>query len=207
MKIEYSKAKKLFGKQATISYAKGQYNLWQAKCLTPVYWSDLTRKKQRQVLRAMTFFKEKKDSRGVFEKLKGRSVADGSKQDRSLYDDTGSPTAFTPAAFLNVMIAAREKRKVKKVDIPGAYLKADMTGEEVHVIFDKVGSTILCMIDSTQQKYLRDDGCITCRVDKALYGLIESARLWYNTLRARSFFIVDFSMDKKIHQSCGFSDP
>ena len=70
----------------------------------------------------MTFFEEKKDSRGVFEKLKGRPVADGSKQDRSLYEDTASPTAFTPAVLLNVMIAAREKRKVKVVDILGAYL-------------------------------------------------------------------------------------
>ena len=133
----------------------------------------------------MTLFKEKKDSRGVFEKLKG--LADGSKQDRSLYEYTASPTASTPAVFLNVMIAAREKRKVKVVDIPGAYLKADMTGEEVHVIFDKVGSALLCMIDGEYSKYLRDDGCITCRVDKALYGLIKSAKLWYTTLKEKLY--------------------
>ena len=36
------------------------------------------------------------------------------------------------------------------IDISGAYLKADktdVTGEEVHAIFDKVGSALLCIID------------------------------------------------------------
>ena len=183
MQIGYNKAKKLFGKEATISYAKEQYNLHQAKCISPVRWDSLNYQQKKKVLRAMTFFKEKKDSRGVFEKLKGRSVADGSKQDRSLYEDTASPTASTPAVFLNLMIAAREKRVVKVVDIPGAFLKADMIGEEVHVIFDKVGSAILCVIDPIYSSYLRDDGCLTCKVDKALYGLVESAKLWYNTLK------------------------
>ena len=72
----------------------------------------------------MIFFKDKKDSKDVFENLMGRSVADGSKQDTAL------PTASAPVVFLNVMIAARENRGVKVVDIPGA---ADMIGEEVHV--------------------------------------------------------------------------
>ena len=185
MQIGYNKAKKLFGKEATISYAKEQFNLHQAGCISPVRWNSLNHQQKRKVLRAMTFFKEKKDSRGVFEKLKGRSVADGSKQDRSLYEDTSSPTASTPAVFLNLMIAAKEKRIVKVVDIPGAFLKADMIGEEVHVIFDKVGSAILCVIDPVYKEYLRDDGCLTCKVDKALYGLVESAKLWYNTLKSK----------------------
>ena len=202
MQIGYNKAKKLFGKEATISYAKEQFNLYQAKCLSPVNWESLTGKQKKRVLRALTFFKEKKDSRGVFEKLKGRSVADGSKQDRSLYEDTASPTASTPSVFLNLMIAAREKRIVKVVDIPGAYLKADMIGEEVHVIFDKVGSAILCMIDPMYSQYLRNDGCLICKVDKALYGLVESAKLWYDTLRSK---LEGFGYERNPKDLCVFN--
>lgn len=91
MQIGYSKAKKLFGKEATISYAKEQFNLHQANCISPVRWDSLNYQQKKKVLRAMTFFKENKDSRGMFEKLKGRSVVDGSKQDRSMYEDTASP--------------------------------------------------------------------------------------------------------------------
>ena len=84
-------------------------------------------------------------------------------------------------------------------------VKADMTGEEVYVIFDKVGSALLCMIDGEYSKYLRDDDCITCRVDKALYGLIESAKLWYTTLK-KKLDSYGYSMNPKDQCVYGFID-
>ena len=74
------------------------------------------------------FFKEKYLPTGAFEKLKARFVADGSGQDRSLYDQSKliSYTVSTSSVFITAAIAARENRSVATVDFPGAYLNSDM---------------------------------------------------------------------------------
>ena len=33
------------------------------------------------------------------------------------------------------------------------------------------------LIDPKYSQYFRNDGCVTCEVDKALYGLFESVKL------------------------------
>jgi hypothetical protein len=47
------------------------------------------------------------------------------------------------------------------------------------------------MLDSAYEKYLEPDGTIIVQLDKALYGCIESAQLWYsnisNTLKCMDY--------------------
>jgi hypothetical protein len=70
-------------------------------------------------------------------------VADGSKQDRALYPDNSSPTVAMQSLFMALLIAAKEGRKAMKIDIGGAYLNADMTGEEVIMEVDKMLTNIV----------------------------------------------------------------
>lgn len=79
-------------------------------------------------------------------------------QDRSLYEDTSSPTASTSSVFIVAAIAAKEKRKVKTLDISGAYLNADMSQQEVLMVLDSMLTSILCSLDPTYKKFVRSDG-------------------------------------------------
>ena len=67
-------------------------------------------------------------------KIKGRRCAEGRKQRKYLTkDDISAPTVATEALFLTCLIDAMEHQKVATVDIPGAFMQADMEDETVHM--------------------------------------------------------------------------
>ena len=106
-------------------------------------------------------------------------------QDKTLYDDLSSPTAALMSVLIVCAIAALEKRKTATVDIGGAYLNADMmTGIIVHMMLDKRMSAMLVEIDESYRKYLTHKGELCVRLDKALYGCVESALMWHKHLTA-----------------------
>ena len=127
---------------------------------TPIRKRDLTFKQLKSVIRSSMFLKEKYLSTGEFEKLKSRLVAGGDMQDRSLYDDVTSPTVATPAVFMAVAIAARERRKVATIDIGGAFLNAEMGHHNVYMMLDPLLAAILQRVDAKYQEYVNDDGSI-----------------------------------------------
>lgn len=131
------------------------------------------------------FLKDKYLSHGEFEKFKARLVAGGHMQDRSLYDDLSSPTAATSSVFAVAAIAAAEGREVMTIDVPGAFLHADMppvNGERIQMRLDPLLSRILTELDAEYTEFIQPDGSIIVELHKALYGCVESARLWYDTI-------------------------
>ena len=154
------------------------------KALKPMHRGDLTPTKLKKLIRAHTLVKRKYDARGRFEKTKARLVADGKQQDRAMYPDISSPTAALSSLFMALTIAANKKQKTAVIDIGGAYLNADMTGEEVDIILGQIEAEIAVQIDPTLKRYLTPDGRLICRLDKALYGCIQSAKLWYDKISA-----------------------
>jgi len=81
-------------------------------------------------------------------------------------------------------IAAEEGREVVTGDIPGAYLHADMSGD-VYIILPSEVAAILVDMDDRYKDYVEGDGTITVKLLKALYGCVESAKLWYEHLKAK----------------------
>jgi hypothetical protein len=76
-------------------------------------------------------------------------------------------------------LAARERRKVAVVDITGAYLNANMSSKvTVHMRIDKTLTDEIMKMDRSYAPYLRQDGGCIVRLEKALYGCVESAALW-----------------------------
>ena len=66
--------------------------------------------------------------------INGHGVADGKKQQEKIEPkDVTSPTISTEAVMLTATIDTLEGRDLAVVDIPGAYLSADMDNE-VHVV-------------------------------------------------------------------------
>jgi Reverse transcriptase (RNA-dependent DNA polymerase). len=172
------------GKFAKRAIRKEFDQLFKKKAvLKPVKRSDLSGKQRRKIIRSSMFLKEKYDGMGKFEKLKGRLVADGRMQDRSLYADKRSPTAKLESIIMELAIAVREGKKLAKVDIAGAYLNASIgRGDDIHMEIGREVTTILVESMPTLKRFVQPNGKLLTKILKAMYGLIQSAALWYDAL-------------------------
>ena len=118
----------------------------------------------------------------MFEKLKSRLVAGGHLQDRDVYNNGASPTASTSSVFILTAIAARQNATV---DFPGAFLNSDMPLTGDHVVYMRLNKQLtaaLIKIDATYNKYAYNNRTYIVKLKKALYGCVESAKLWYDKL-------------------------
>lgn len=142
---------------------------------------SLSPDQKKRIIRSMIFLKAKFDSAGAFEKLKARLVAGGNMQDETLYNSVSSPTIPIEVVFIVIAIAASEQRKIRSVDITGAYLECDMP-DEVHMSLDPTISSIVGDIDETAKDFTDSKGKIIVKLNKALYGCKQSGLLWYRKL-------------------------
>jgi hypothetical protein len=122
-------------------------------------------------------------------KYKARGCADGRKQRAwTNKEDASSPTISTEAVFLTSIIDALENRDVAIVDVPGAFMQADMD-ELVHVRFTGTMVDLLLEIDPEMYgPYVTYEGkekVMYVELLKALYGTMRAARLFWEKLRAR----------------------
>ena len=120
---------------------------------------------------------------GEFDKLKARLVGGGHRQLRNLYteSETSSPTISQVGLFIIASIAARERRHIITADIAGAYLRAKMK-QFILVMLNKEESNFLCELYPELSHYLDEQGRLSAEALRALYGCIESAKLWYDTI-------------------------
>ena len=184
LNISVNEALQTRGRGAETVIQKELNQMIEKKVWTPVQVRELSGEEKSRIIRSSMFLKEKFLASGEFEKLKARLVAGGDQQDKSLYDDLSAPTVGTSSVFTLLCIAAHEGRKVTVVDISGAYLSAEMnTGLTVHMRLDKNMTSIMVKLSPGYSKYVDNRGCVVVRLDKALYGCVESAALWYENLR------------------------
>ena len=130
-----------------------------------------------------TIIKEKYNSRGEFMLVKARLVDNGSRTDDANYDilDKTSPTADNKVVMLTLAIAQFMGYKVECFDVPTAYLNARLPNGKKHVMrIGKATASILVTVDPEAKEYLQDNGCIYIELDKAVYGLPESGKLWHD---------------------------
>jgi len=153
------------------------------KVWSGVRLKDLTDAQRRSIISSSMFLKEKFDAEGKFEKLKARLVAGGHQQDKTIYEHTSSHTIRTTSVFMLAAIAAAERRAIATVDVPGAYLNAKMPAEDqVLMRLDGYLSGVLCQISPEYEQYKDSKGRVIVKLEKALYGCVQSAKLWYDEL-------------------------
>ena len=145
-------------------------------------WQYVRSSEGHKFIRSSMFLKEKFNEIGELQKIKARLVADGSQQEIQLYQSTSSPTVKTSSLMVIMKIAANEKREIRAVDIRGAYLHADMD-EPVFMLLDRRLSEMLTGVDPNSTDFVRQDGCVLVKLNKALYGCKQSGKLWYDRLR------------------------
>jgi hypothetical protein len=188
---------KQYGQEAIDSIKKELLQLHEKGVFKPINYQTLSSKQKSHVLRSLMFVKRKRNN-----VLKSRFVANGSMQIRSLAAiDPSSPTVSTEALFISAAIDAMEQRQMATVDVEGAYLHCKMVGE-VFMRIDKVIADIMLQIDPTYDKYRLPDGSIVVILEKALYGCIESAKLFYENI---SKVLLDFGFTKNSYDLCVFN--
>jgi Reverse transcriptase (RNA-dependent DNA polymerase) len=181
MNLSVKKAIKLHGAVAKDAVKKELVQMFkEKKVLVVVKWHDIPRQHRKSIIRSHMFLKEKYDAAGEFEKMKSRLVGDGRMQDRELYESVASPTASPTTTIIVLKVAAVERRLIGKYDVGGAYLNAFMDdADEVYMELSPELVALILELWPELKVFVHVDGKLYVRVQRALYGLIQSALLWY----------------------------
>ena len=118
-------------------------------------------------------------------------VADGSKQ-RSYegYEksDGSSPTARTDSVIMTGVIDAHERRHVAIIDVENAFLQSENDQRIIMAIRGKTAELLVCLNPSLYRPYIwySKNGVpmLYVKINKALYGMLRAALLFYRKLRA-----------------------
>lgn len=201
--LSYRKGLKKHGKSAQEAAAKEMKQMLEKDVWEPIAWKDLdASEKPKKVIRSFMFLKEKFGPNGEFQKLKMRLVAGGHMQDKLDVDLVSSPTVALSTVFILFAYAARHGFNIVTIDITGAYLNASMVNSDVWMSIDKELVDALLLVEPSYEKFRRNDGSLVVRLKKALYGCVESAKLWYDHL---SRVLMKFGLIPSKYDECMFS--
>jgi hypothetical protein len=174
---------KRFGARGEVAVTKeleqfNTYGVFEPKSAT-----DLTDEDKRKALASLIFLKEKRNG-----DIKARSCANGSVQREHIAkEEAAAPTVALESVFITSAIDAKENRKIVTIDIPGAFLHAD---NEDYVLMKMVGTLAELMVQTNPtlyRKYVvieKGKSVLYLRLQKALYGMMKSALLFYRKLIA-----------------------
>ena len=118
---------------------------------------------------------------GKFIKIKARLVAGGHRERMEPSSDTYSPTIRPETVMINLNIAATKDLNIDSIDVGAAFLEAPLS-KEVYVLLDSQTSKYLTQIEPKYHIYLSEKGTILVKLIKAMYGLKESSKEWFNHL-------------------------
>jgi hypothetical protein len=172
---------KEFGVSGIEALGKEVGQLHTRKVAKPVDSRTLTRAEKQAALRYLMFLTKKRCGR-----IKARGCADGRKQRASTKkEDASAPTVAIESVMLSATIDATEERDVATVDIPGAFMQADID-ELVHVKFEgEIAEMLVKMDPKLYRKYVKDENGKTVlyvELLKALYGTMRAALLFWKLL-------------------------
>jgi hypothetical protein len=174
--LSIKKAVKQFGSEAAVAIMKEMDQMHTKQVWTPMSYEDIKKINNGKYIRSLLFLKRKRDGT-----LKARLVADGSMQDRSTATNISSPTVAIESLFTLAAMFKSENRNIFTIDIEGAYLHGVMTNT---VIMELSGHCVDILVYMYPTKYnnLVSNNKLYVKLDKALYGTIEAAKIWYDTL-------------------------
>jgi len=190
------------GKHAVESIEKEMKMIKTEKgAIEGVKLKDLSYEQKRKIIPSKLFLKEKYNAAGDFEKLKARMVAGGHMQERTVNEQTSSATVSTSSVFMVANIAAKERRAIAVIDFPGAYLNSPMPKEQptIHMRLNKFLTQVVCKLDENYKQYVNDDGTSVVKLNKALYGCIQSSKIWYDTLVGK---LSEIGFQKNLNDDC-----
>ncbi len=170
-----------FGERGETSVTKELDEFNKYGVFKPKHARDLSEEDKKKVLTSLIFLKEKKS--GV---IKVHSCANGNPQREHIAkEEVAAPTVALESVFITLTIDAKESKKVVTVDMPGAFLHAD---NKDYVIMKMVGTLAELMVKTNPKLYQqyvilkKGRSVLYLRLQKALYGMMKSALLFYRKL-------------------------
>jgi hypothetical protein len=186
---QYTLAKglKKFGEKGIKGTEKEIGQLHDRACFKPVRVEDMSNQERRKAQIALAYLTEKKSG-----EVKGRIVYNGAPTRKYMEDvDTSSPTASLEGILLTAIIDAHEERDVMSSDIPNAFIQAPMPKkkDEETVFMKIIGPLVGILVGMHPELYKEfvvyenNKPVLYVEILRALYGMLESALLWYNKFR------------------------
>ena len=182
--MSMNKGIKTFGQAGVDAVKKEMKQLHERKVMEAKKPTELSPKQRREALGYLMFLKRKRCGT-----VKGRGCADGRPQRKYISkEESTSPTVSTEAVFLTAVIDAMQGREVAVVDVPGAFMQADMD-EQVHVKLTGKMAELLIEIDDKMYRpcltYEKGKPVLYVELLKALYGTLRAARLFWEKLSTK----------------------
>ena len=183
-----NKGLKIFGEEGKAAVSKELEQLLRRQCFRPESIKNLSQRQIERAQEAMMLLAEK----DITKEKKGRLVfrGDGTREWLSR-EDTASPTAALESIELTCVVDAYEERDMMSMDVPNAFIQTLMPepkeGEE-QVVMKITGSLvdILIEMDPEYRKFVviqNGKRVIYTVVLRAIYGMLQSALLWYSQFR------------------------
>jgi hypothetical protein len=175
---------KVFGPPGVDAVLKELKQLHDHTVIAPKDAAKLSREDKQASLQYLMFLKKKQT--GV---IKARGCADGRKQrPYTAKEDASSPTVAIKLVMLSCLIDTKEHRDVATVDIPGAFMQADME-DLVHMKLEGKMAELLVKLDpKLYRKYVQTHNgkeVLYVELKKALYGTLKAALLFWKKLSAQ----------------------
>ena len=178
---------KKFGEKGYESAYGEMDQLHQRNTFQPIHPDKMTRPEWKKVLESIVFLIQKRDGR-----VKARTVANGSVQRGWMTkEEAASPTAAVESILMTAVIDAKEGRCVATVDIPNAFIQTpignDKDGDRITMKVKGPLVDMLLKIDyelyHDKVVYEKGDKVLYMVVQRAIYGMIQSALMFYQKLR------------------------
>jgi hypothetical protein len=145
--------------------------------------TDLTPTERKESISSFIFGKEKLSG-----ETKARLVKNGKQlKDRIEYKDLLSPTSNPMTTMHHLAVAGFEKRKhLFTADFPNAYLKIDRTKHGMPKEYTRLTGKLARLVCEEQPDFrsYMHNGSLFLEILRSVYGLTESAALWFKELSA-----------------------
>ncbi len=176
---------KKFGEKGLASVRKELKQMHNLTVFVPVDADLLTAEQKSKAIRSLVNLKEKRTK-----EVKTRLLADGRcKRGQFTKQEKTSPTVARESVIISAVIDAHERGHVGTYDILGAFLNAgcDEDDDEVIMILKGRLAEMMAQVSPTlYRKYITPDGrgtpVLYVKMEKAMYGLLKSALLFYRLL-------------------------
>ncbi|KAI2491389.1 Reverse transcriptase (RNA-dependent DNA polymerase) [Fragilaria crotonensis] len=181
------KGLRLFGDKGVDAVMKELDQLHVRKVLKPT--KNLNCKERRDALQYLMFLKEKRN--GI---IKARGCADGRKQRAfTTKEEASSPTVSIESVMLSCVIDAKERRDVATVDLPGAFMQADME-DTVHMKLEGKMAELLVKCDPKLYRVVTD----VIELLKSEFGNEAPLTITRGKVHEYLGMTIDFSIDGKV---------
>ena len=178
---------KKFGNNAKNAAMKEMSQLHNRKVFTPIKLEEMNKREKARAMESLIFLVQKQDG-----SIKARACANGSTQrEYTARDDATSPTVSTEAVLITGVIEAKQKRDIMTADIPNAFVQTEIPQEEgKDRITMKIKGALIDILTElcpeTYKDYIameKGERVLYVMMQKALYGMLVSAVLFYKKLR------------------------